>query len=314
MESPNNTSNQKPFDSRDPSSQAVDARLQALEKKLDRLTSLVEPNLKWQSKFSDFVEEMTPVARAVTDSSISEFDRLDKLGLFLLGSDVWQALERAAAGYQVGSLPELADSLADVSAVASLLTQPKVLAAASDVGQEFLKSTPEPVELLGAAKRIESERDLQRGLGFVLDLLGTLGRSVSRAPRIGGTLTQRPLRRAAVPRPQHVIAMAPGTGIDEKTTQGAVTGTLPFVGDLEWNRSWAQRTANQLGFGELTETMWKVIEFSRADYKASKKSPNIRRITTSLGISTKEIYALFPSAPGPTISQIAGVPKPAGCL
>jgi len=60
--------------------------------------------------------------------------------------------------------------------------------------------------------------------------------------------------------------------------------------------------------------MWKIIEFSRGDYKESQKAPNIRRITKSLDISTKEVYELFPSAPGPTISKIAGVPKPAGCL
>jgi dissimilatory sulfite reductase related protein len=43
-------------------------------------------------------------------------------------------------------------------------------------------------------------------------------------------------------------------------------------------------------------------------------SPNIRRITLELGVSTKDVYALFPKAPARTIAKIAGIPKPAGCL
>jgi sulfur relay (sulfurtransferase) DsrC/TusE family protein len=31
-------------------------------------------------------------------------------------------------------------------------------------------------------------------------------------------------------------------------------------------------------------------------------------------VATKDLYALFPKAPGRTIAKIAGLPKPAGCL
>jgi sulfur relay (sulfurtransferase) DsrC/TusE family protein len=31
-------------------------------------------------------------------------------------------------------------------------------------------------------------------------------------------------------------------------------------------------------------------------------------------VTTKELYVLFPRAPGRTIASIAGLPKPAGCL
>ena len=72
--------------------------------------------------------------------------------------------------------------------------------------------------------------------------------------------------------------------------------------------------AGRLGVGPLNQERWNIVEFSRQDYLQTHKAPNLRRITKALDISTKDVYALFPSAPGPTISKIAGVPKPAGCL
>jgi sulfur relay (sulfurtransferase) DsrC/TusE family protein len=37
-------------------------------------------------------------------------------------------------------------------------------------------------------------------------------------------------------------------------------------------------------------------------------------LTQIASVTTKDIYALFPKAPGRTIAKIAGLPKPAGCL
>jgi hypothetical protein len=51
--------------------------------------------------------------------------------------------------------------------------------------------------------------------------------------------------------------------------------------------------------------------FARADFE-DRVSPNIRRITQAPGVTTKDIYALFPKAPGAHIAKIAGLPKPAG--
>ncbi|MDX2014742.1 MAG: TusE/DsrC/DsvC family sulfur relay protein [Myxococcaceae bacterium] len=48
--------------------------------------------------------------------------------------------------------------------------------------------------------------------------------------------------------------------------------------------------------------------------EAAKASPNIRRITQGTTLTTKDVYALFPKAPARTVSKIAGLPKPAGCL
>ena len=57
-----------------------------------------------------------------------------------------------------------------------------------------------------------------------------------------------------------------------------------------------------------------MLDAARADFAATGSSPNIRRLTQVAGVSTKDLYVLFPRAPGRTIAKIAGLPKPAGCL
>ena len=81
-----------------------------------------------------------------------------------------------------------------------------------------------------------------------------------------------------------------------------------------WNRELGESVAQSLDI-VLTEAHWSVIEFARADYAEVGKSPNIRRITQGMdAVTTKDIYALFPKAPGRAIAKIAGIPKPGGCL
>lgn len=257
----------------------------------------------WQKKLGEFLEEMSPVARAMMDTGIQELGGLERQGYFRFGSDLLEALRRVVETYEPGSLPELADSFADMVYLLRLFSQPKMLAAAQDLAEGIQHTDSKPIEVLGAARRIETEKDIQRGIGFALDLLGTLGRSVSRAPRLK---TRRKVARA--PRPQATMAAAVAF---EKPAPISDAGWIP---DQEWNPEWVEKLAQSLGFASMTQEMWTIIEFSRKEYRDTKKSPNLRRITKALNISTKDVYALFPEAPGPTISKLAGVPKPAGCL
>lgn len=291
----------------------IQERLNQMEKKLDRLTRLMESQQNWQGRVGDFVEEMSPVARAMMDSGIVEFARLEERGYFRLGADLMEALDRFVETYQPGSLPALADGLNDVVMILRMLSQPRILAAAQDVAEGFDKAGSEPIEMLGAAKRVETEKDIQRGIAFALDLFSTLGRSVSRAPRLrraeSAPVVSRP-RSTPIPAARASSAQAQA----QAPSESCCSVEFSFVPDAEWSRDWAEATAQSLGVAPLDERKWTIVEYSRSDYKENKKAPNIRRITKALDISTKDIYALFPSAPGPTISKIAGVPKPAGCL
>jgi len=82
----------------------------------------------------------------------------------------------------------------------------------------------------------------------------------------------------------------------------------------EWTKEIAAEIARDEGISELTPTHWKVIDFCRQDASASGKAPTLRRITTAAGVSTKDMFALFPKGPAKKVAHIAGLGKPEGCV
>jgi len=87
-----------------------------------------------------------------------------------------------------------------------------------------------------------------------------------------------------------------------------------LTNQAQWNKEIASEIANELGIGELTEGHWKVIEFLQNDYKENGKLPTIRRVNKAGGISTKDLYALFPEGPLVKAAKVAGLSKPASCV
>lgn len=81
----------------------------------------------------------------------------------------------------------------------------------------------------------------------------------------------------------------------------------------EWTKEIAIEIAKEEGIPELTEAHWKVIEFCRA-HAAGGRSPTLRQITAGTGMSTKELFALFPKGPAKKVAHIAGLGKPEGCV
>ena len=81
----------------------------------------------------------------------------------------------------------------------------------------------------------------------------------------------------------------------------------------EWNEDIAAALAGNIGI-ELGEAHWQVINFLREDYKEQGETPMLRRVSTVGGVSTKELFQLFPKKPAKKMSYIAGVPKPQGCV
>jgi tRNA 2-thiouridine synthesizing protein E len=82
----------------------------------------------------------------------------------------------------------------------------------------------------------------------------------------------------------------------------------------EWNKQIAEELAKEEGLAELNADHWKVIEFCRQSATASGKAPTLRQITTGAGISTKEMFALFPKGPAKKVAKISGLGKPEGCV
>jgi TusE/DsrC/DsvC family sulfur relay protein len=82
----------------------------------------------------------------------------------------------------------------------------------------------------------------------------------------------------------------------------------------EWTRDMAVELAREEGIDELTPAHWKIIDFCRQSGVSSGKSPTIRQITTGAGVSTKDLFALFPKGPAKKVAKISGLGKPEGCV
>lgn len=82
----------------------------------------------------------------------------------------------------------------------------------------------------------------------------------------------------------------------------------------QWNKDIAVELAKETEIQELTPSHWEVIDFLQKDYKENGKVPTIRRMKKVGGISTKDLYELFPEGPILKAAKIAGLSKPASCV
>jgi tRNA 2-thiouridine synthesizing protein E len=87
-----------------------------------------------------------------------------------------------------------------------------------------------------------------------------------------------------------------------------------FTDPAVWTEDMAPALAGEVGVDELTEDHWTVIKFCRSDYLERGESPTLRRVSTSSGVPTKQLFDLFPKKPAKKMSYVAGIPKPKGCV
>lgn len=87
-----------------------------------------------------------------------------------------------------------------------------------------------------------------------------------------------------------------------------------MVNPNEWSEEIAVEIAKEEGIAELTPEHWKIINFCRQSAGTSGKAPTLRQITVGTGVSTKDLFALFPKGPAKKVARIAGLGKPEGCV
>ncbi len=87
-----------------------------------------------------------------------------------------------------------------------------------------------------------------------------------------------------------------------------------MVDKSQWTKEIAVEIAKQEGIDPLTDDHWKIIDFCRQTGLDSGKAPTMRQITTGTGISTKDLFALFPKGPAKKVAKISGLGKPEGCV
>lgn len=82
----------------------------------------------------------------------------------------------------------------------------------------------------------------------------------------------------------------------------------------QWSEALGVEIARQIGIDPLTDRHWQVIRFMRERYLANGVAPTIRTLGKESGVTTKELYQLFPKGPAKLAARIGGIPKPHGCI
>ena len=258
---------------------AVTARLDALSA---QITWLIEK----QRRQEELIAEMTPIAREALATAATRLEALEQRG--------WFAFARELAGW---------------------------FAHADDV---------KPVGLMGVI-RASRQPDVQKGMAVMLDLLRHVGHAARHMGEQKPDGNERKLLPAAPPKDAKaglIAALAPRRARKAIAAEPepepaaarrllparpAVVPALAALDSSAWNHTVAEKIAAEEGV-PLSADHWKVIETARADFEANQAAANIRRLTQITGMSTKDLYTLFPRAPGRTIARIAGTPKPSGCI
>ena len=82
----------------------------------------------------------------------------------------------------------------------------------------------------------------------------------------------------------------------------------------QWSPELGIEIAREVGIDPLTDKHWQVIRFMRDRYLKTGTAPTIRTLGKESGVTTKELYQLFPKGPAKLSARIGGIPKPHGCI
>ncbi|MBT3320999.1 MAG: TusE/DsrC/DsvC family sulfur relay protein [Anaerolineae bacterium] len=99
------------------------------------------------------------------------------------------------------------------------------------------------------------------------------------------------------------------TALDNITLNEDGFMTVP----AEWTEELAAALAEKEGI-TLTDAHWTVINFCRESAADSGAAPTLREITKGAGVTTKDLFKLFPKGPAKKVAKISGLGKPEGCV
>ncbi len=302
----------------------IQPSLATLQASIDALAGQVDHLVQNQRRLEDLTREAEPILRAMTDVGIQKLAEAERAGWFDFGREAFGVLERVVTTYRPEDVAELGENVVRILDTVRNLTQPDVLAVANDA-TDVLHHADDvaPVGMFGLVRATRDE-EVQRGMAVAVEVLRHLGRTAHDAPvrRAAGQTRPRAASEPTAPAARSSGKADGPTCRPSPPAEGATHDFGGFTLDAQgflttpelWTRDFAVAMAVALGVGELGEGHWALIDFARGEYLDKGASPNIRRIGKGSGVDTKEVFRLFPKAPGKTISRIAGIPKPAGCV
>ncbi|MBL9019369.1 MAG: TusE/DsrC/DsvC family sulfur relay protein [Myxococcales bacterium] len=309
-----------------------------LDTVLEQLAYLTER----QRKQEELIAELTPIAKLALGTATEKLDQLDQQGYFAFGKELVEVAKKVIEGFSPQDVHELGDAVVQILQAVRAMTQPAVLAVAADASSVMDDAAAvKPLGMFGMVRATRDD-DVQKGMAIMIEVLRRIGHGANAVAEkskqledkkaklqlaLGSRKQKKPLGierkrltagTPAAPRPapaaQASCAVPAGPQPSAAVIDGiAYTADGHLVDATAWTRRLGETLAQMQGV-TLTDAHWAVLEAARADYETTAVSPNIRRLTQIANVTTKDLYALFPKAPGRTIAKIAGLPKPAGCL
>jgi len=248
--------------------------------------------------------------------------------------------KRIVEGFSPGDVHQLGDAIVQILEAVKAMTQPSVLEVAANAASVVDDAADvKPLGIFGMVKATKDD-DVQKGMAIMLEVLRRVGHGANVAAgkraaledkksKLAGILGSRKQKkvlgteRKALPAPgprqpaPQPTAASCASGKPQPTA--AVIDGIAYTADghladaSQWSRSLGEALAEMQGVS-MTQAHWVIIDAARSEHAATGAAPNIRRLTQVASVTTKDLYILFPKAPGRTIAKIAGLPKPAGCL
>lgn len=297
--------------------------LAGLGRKVDALTAQVSYLVERQRWQADLLDEMGPILRLAMNVGARNLGELEQKGYFAFGGEVLKIVDKVVTHYGAEDVSRLGDQVVKILDTVKSLTQPDVLAIANEATDVLHHADRvAPLGVVGMVKATQDD-DVQRGMAVMMQMLRQVGRAatlISAKDRPRRSLAVAAARPQVAPTKVALAAQGPSCKPSVPGKTAVVIDGISYTGDgflsdsSQWTRELAVALAASHGVAELSEAHWKLIEFARSEYQTTSVSPNIRRLTGGTGLSTKEIYAMFPKAPGKTTALVAGIPKPAGCI
>lgn len=304
-----------------------------LDTVIEQLAYLTERQRQQEELFA----ELTPIAKAALGTATEKLDTLDKQGYFAFGKELVEVAKKIVEGFSPQDVRELGDAVVQILQAVRAMTQPAVLSVAADATSVMDDvAQVKPLGMFGMVRATRDD-DVQKGMAIMIEVLRRIGHGANAAAaktkqledkkaKLQLVLGSRKKKALGIERKRLTAAPAarpiaqPGCAVPSgPQPSAAVIDGIAYTADghlvdaSAWTRELGATLAHLQGVA-LTDAHWAVLDAARQDFEQTRVSPNIRRLTQITNVTTKDIYALFPKAPGRTIAKIAGLPKPAGCL
>lgn len=318
--------------------------VQNLTARLDAISAQLAVLVERDRRRGELYDEFAPIARLALGSAIERLDGLERDGTVAFVRELGGVVQRVVEHFDASDVRQLGDAAVAILETVRALTQPDALRIAGDAAAAIEHAEDaKPVGLFGMMRATKDD-DVQRGMAVMLEVLRRVGHGVNamaakqqhtddrkaklaeilgpkRQRRVLGTERAAPPPKRLPPAAGKAPPPAPACAVPSTrpaVAAGAIDGVAVtadgyLVDAGAWTRALGEAIAAAEGVA-LTDAHWALLDAARADFAATAVSPNIRRLTQIASVTTKDIYALFPKAPGRAIAKIAGLPKPAGCL